>query len=81
MSRYVFASESVGEGHPDKVADTISDAILDAVLAVDPNSRVAAETFVKSNQVVVGGEITIPSFRTPRPAPPVLWTRSSTWAR
>src|ERR1035437_6576379 len=66
MSRYVFASESVGEGHPDKVADTISDAILDAVLAVDPNSRVAAETFVKSNQVVVGGEITIPSLQDPK---------------
>jgi S-adenosylmethionine synthetase len=63
MSRYVIASESVGEGHPDKVADTISDAILDAVLAVDPDSRVAAETFVKSNQVVVGGEITIPSLQ------------------
>jgi S-adenosylmethionine synthetase len=53
-------SESVGEGHPDKVADTISDAILDACLAVDPKSRVACETFVKSNVVVVGGEITIP---------------------
>ena len=66
MSRYVFASESVGEGHPDKVADTISDAILDAVLRIDPNSRVAAETFVKSNQVVVGGEITIPSLQDAR---------------
>ena len=63
MSRYVIASESVGEGHPDKVADTISDAILDAVLSIDPESRVAAETFVKSNQVVVGGEITIPSLQ------------------
>ena len=66
MSRYVFASESVGEGHPDKVADTISDAILDFVLRIDPNSRVAAETFVKSNQVVVGGEITIPSLQDAR---------------
>jgi len=63
MSRYVIASESVGEGHPDKVADAISDAVLDAVLRIDPNSRVAAETFVKGNQVVVGGEITIPSLR------------------
>jgi S-adenosylmethionine synthetase len=60
MSTYIFSSESVGEGHPDKVADTISDAILDACLAVDPKSRVACETFVKSNVVVVGGEITIP---------------------
>lgn len=57
-SRYIFSSESVGEGHPDKVADTISDAILDACLAQDKFSRVACETFVKSNVVVVGGEIT-----------------------
>lgn len=56
--RYIFSSESVGEGHPDKVADTISDAILDACLAQDKYSRVACETFVKSNVVVVGGEIT-----------------------
>ena len=56
--RYIFSSESVGEGHPDKVADTISDAILDACLAQDKFSRVACETFVKSNVVVIGGEIT-----------------------
>jgi len=62
MSTYIFSSESVGEGHPDKVADTISDAILDACLALDPKSRVACETFVKSNVVVVGGEITIPKI-------------------
>jgi S-adenosylmethionine synthetase len=62
MSTYIFSSESVGEGHPDKVCDTISDAILDACLAVDPKSRVACETFVKSNMVVVGGEITIPKI-------------------
>lgn len=62
MSKYIFSSESVGEGHPDKVSDTISDAILDACLAVDPKSRVACETFVKSNIVVVGGEITIPKI-------------------
>ncbi|HIL71984.1 MAG TPA: methionine adenosyltransferase, partial [Verrucomicrobia bacterium] len=55
---FVFSSESVGEGHPDKVCDTISDAILDACLAGDTASRVACETFVKSNVVVVGGEIT-----------------------
>jgi S-adenosylmethionine synthetase len=63
MSRsYIFSSESVGEGHPDKVCDTISDAILDACLTVDPKSRVACETFAKSNIVVVGGEITIPKI-------------------
>jgi S-adenosylmethionine synthetase len=62
MNNYIFSSESVGEGHPDKVSDTISDAILDACLAVDPKSRVACETFVKSNIVCVGGEITIPKI-------------------
>jgi S-adenosylmethionine synthetase len=60
---FIFSSESVGEGHPDKVCDTISDAILDACLAVDPKSRVACETFAKSNIVVVGGEITIPKLQ------------------
>jgi len=60
---YIFSSESVGEGHPDKVCDTISDAILDACLTVDPKSRVACETFAKSNIVVVGGEITIPKLQ------------------
>lgn len=60
---YIFSSESVGEGHPDKVCDTISDAILDACLAFDPKSRVACETFVKSNVVLVGGEITIPKLQ------------------
>jgi S-adenosylmethionine synthetase len=58
MSDYIFSSESVGEGHPDKVADTISDAILDACLTQDKKSRVACETLVKSNQVVIAGEIT-----------------------
>ena len=56
--RYIFSSESVGEGHPDKVADTISDAVLDACLAQDKFSRVACETYVKSNIAIVGGEIT-----------------------
>ncbi len=56
--RYIFSSESVGEGHPDKVCDTISDAVLDACFAVDPRSRVACETYAKSNIVIVGGEIT-----------------------
>ena len=55
---YIFSSESVGEGHPDKVSDTISDAVLDACLAQDRRSRVACETVVKSNVVCVGGEIT-----------------------
>jgi S-adenosylmethionine synthetase len=59
MSRsIIFSSESVGEGHPDKVCDTISDAVLDACLAQDPASRVACETLVKSNMVVLAGEIT-----------------------
>ena len=55
---FIFSSESVGEGHPDKVSDTISDAVLDACLSQDKASRVACETFVKSNIVCVGGEIT-----------------------
>ena len=57
-NRYIFSSESVGEGHPDKVADTISDAVLDACLAQDKFSRVACETYVKSNIAIIGGEIT-----------------------
>jgi len=61
--RFIFSSESVGEGHPDKVCDTISDAILDACLTVDKTSRVACETFVKGNTVVVGGEITVPKIK------------------
>ncbi len=59
MSRqFIFASESVGEGHPDKVCDAISDAVLDACLAQDNKSRVACETYAKSNLLVIGGEIT-----------------------
>jgi S-adenosylmethionine synthetase len=58
MSDFLFTSESVSEGHPDKVADQISDAVLDAILAQDPSSRVAAETLVKDNLVVLAGEIT-----------------------
>ncbi len=57
-NQVIFSSESVGEGHPDKVSDTISDAILDACLSQDKHSRVACETLVKSNCVVVAGEIT-----------------------
>jgi S-adenosylmethionine synthetase len=56
--RYIFSSESVTEGHPDKVCDTISDTVLDACLAEDRHSRVACETYAKSNVVIVGGEIT-----------------------
>lgn len=55
---HIFTSESVGEGHPDKVADLISDSILDACLAQDPDSRVACETLVKDHHVVLAGEIT-----------------------
>jgi len=55
---FIFSSESVGEGHPDKVADYISDSVLDACLTADPKSRVACETLVKSNCVVIAGEIT-----------------------
>jgi S-adenosylmethionine synthetase len=55
---FVFSSESVGEGHPDKVADLISDSVLDACLAQDRHSRVACETMVKSNLVILAGEIT-----------------------
>ena len=53
-----FTSESVSEGHPDKIADQISDAILDAILLQDKNARVACETLVKTGMVLVGGEIT-----------------------
>lgn len=58
MEKVFFTSESVTEGHPDKVCDQISDAVLDAALKADPNSRVAIETFVKTGFVVVGGELT-----------------------
>ncbi|HEY9175118.1 MAG TPA: methionine adenosyltransferase, partial [Verrucomicrobiae bacterium] len=57
-NRFIFSSESVGEGHPDKVCDTISDYVLDACLAQDKFSRVACECYAKSNIVIVGGEIT-----------------------
>lgn len=58
MEKVFFTSESVTEGHPDKICDQISDAVLDAALAVDPNSRVAIETFIKTGFVIVGGELT-----------------------
>lgn len=59
---YLFTSESVSEGHPDKVCDAISDGILDAILAQDPNARVACETFVTTGLVLVGGEITTEAY-------------------
>jgi S-adenosylmethionine synthetase len=62
MASYLFTSESVSEGHPDKVADLISDAVLDAMLEQDPNSRVACETMVTTGQVVVAGEITTHAY-------------------
>ncbi|MDE3068701.1 MAG: methionine adenosyltransferase [Verrucomicrobiota bacterium] len=65
---FIFSSESVGEGHPDKVCDTISDYVLDACLAQDKHSRVACETYAKCNLVVVGGEITIPSIGAKNPS-------------
>src|SRR5215208_6847161 len=58
MSRFTFTSESVSEGHPDKVCDYISDSVLDACFEQDPRSRVACETLVKSDHVVLAGEIT-----------------------
>src|SRR5690242_3314070 len=58
MSRYRFTSESVTEGHPDKVCDQVSDAVLDAILAQDPKARVACESLAKTGMVVVAGEIT-----------------------
>ena len=62
MSRRLFTSESVTEGHPDKIADAISDAILDALLAQDPRSRVAVETLITTGQVHVAGEVTTEAY-------------------
>ena len=58
MSRYVFTSESVTEGHPDKICDQVSDAVLDALLAQDPASRVACETVVNTGLCLITGEVT-----------------------
>ena len=65
---YLFTSESVSEGHPDKVADRISDTVLDAFLAADPYARVACETLVTTNRVVLAGETRGPETRHPGPA-------------
>ncbi len=62
MSRYTFTSESVTEGHPDKMADQVSDAVLDAILAEDPNGRVACETLLTTGLCVVAGEITTSAY-------------------
>ena len=68
MSRtnYLFASESVSEGHPDKVCDRISDAVVDLYLAADPHSRVAIETLVTTNRIVMAGEVRGPESRDAR---------------
>ncbi|MDQ1641054.1 MAG: S-adenosylmethionine synthetase, partial [Actinomycetota bacterium] len=62
MSRRLFTSESVTEGHPDKIADQISDSILDALLTEDPSSRVAVETLIMTGQVHVAGEVTTAGY-------------------
>ena len=62
MSRWTFTSESVTEGHPDKMADQISDAILDAILAEDPTGRVACETLLTTGLCIVAGEITTKAY-------------------
>src|SRR5689334_9225568 len=62
VREFQFTSESVTEGHPDKIADQISDSVLDAVLADDPNGRVACETLITTGLVVVAGEITTETY-------------------
>ncbi|HCN04482.1 MAG TPA: methionine adenosyltransferase [Bacteroidetes bacterium] len=62
MSTYIFTSESVSEGHPDKVCDQVSDAVLDHVIAADPKARVACESFATTGMIVVGGEITTTTY-------------------
>src|SRR6476620_8047874 len=68
MSSYLFTSESVSEGHPDKVADQISDAVLDAIIAQDPRARVACETMVKTGVAIVAGEVTTSAWSTSKPS-------------
>jgi S-adenosylmethionine synthetase len=62
VARRLFTSESVTEGHPDKIADQISDGVLDALLAADPRSRVAVETLITTGQVHVAGEVTTKAY-------------------
>jgi S-adenosylmethionine synthetase len=59
---YIFTSESVSEGHPDKVADRISDTVVDAFLSVDPEARVACETMVTTNRIMLAGEVRGPDL-------------------
>ena len=75
MSEYTtFTSESVSEGHPDKLSDQISDAILDAFLAEDPKARVACETLTTTNKVVLAGEVRGPSVSKDQIISPVSYT-------
>ncbi|MFM7093322.1 MAG: S-adenosylmethionine synthetase N-terminal domain-containing protein, partial [Actinomycetota bacterium] len=62
MSKYTFTSESVTEGHPDKMADQVSDSVLDAILTEDPNARVACETLLTTGLCIVAGEITTEAY-------------------
>ena len=62
MEKRLFTSESVTEGHPDKICDNISDAVLDAIMAQDPNSRVACETAITTGLVLVMGEVTTTGY-------------------
>ena len=62
MAKRLFTSESVTEGHPDKIADAISDAVLDSLLTQDPKSRVACETLITTGQVHVAGEVTTDGY-------------------
>ena len=61
MKEYIFTSESVSEGHPDKICDIISDNIVDFFLSKDPNARVAAETMVTTDKVIISGEVSTPN--------------------
>ena len=62
MSKYTFTSESVTEGHPDKMADQVSDAVLDAILTEDPHARVACETLLTTGLCIVAGEISTNAY-------------------
>ena len=64
-SSYIFTSESVSEGHPDKVADRVSDTVVDAFLAADPYARVACETMVTTNRIILAGEVRAPDALLP----------------
>lgn len=84
MAKHLFTSESVSEGHPDKIADQISDAVLDAILEQDPKARVACETYVKTGMVLVGGEITTSARSTSKRSPVTPFAKLAmcipTWA-